>query len=313
MDLFGPQILEYTNIEKHVQDLQKEVHFKVPESKCLGCPSRGGIGHEVVADCCRKASPPLYYIEFVNVYKYIKQSWSKIQIEELFYYAFETLFNSNDEKPCVLLNQLTNECRVYKHRWLNCRTYGMVPDSEWEIRARFWVKDVLKPKFTVQKTVKEMVESGLTGISGKKMKIEKEVVKNVVDEESLDKYLDELFSDEEFNPEKINQKIIEDYGVRPLLYNQCKNIKIDKPHFGLNKLYEKLVEIESSFIKTDIKKLPENQTYMAFHIYLLLFVLGEEKLETLISYGEKASAEQKELFLKDIKKNLGSLVEDFCE
>lgn len=313
MDIFGSKVLEQSRIDKHLKKLNREVYSKVPKTKCLGCPSTGGCGNEVVAQCCRKASPPLYYIEFVNMYRRIKSTWSKSDIEALFYSAFELLFSTSIEKPCILLDMQTNMCKLYSHRCLNCRTYGMASDSEWVTRAKFWVKDVLKPKFTELKTTDEYVDSGIAGINGKPMKVKKTVTKNVLNEEALDQYVGELFNSDDFDPDAINQRLKADYGIDSILYRQCKNLQVDNPHMGLHNLYEKLVDIESSFTFTDIKKLSNYDTYMAFHLYLLLFVLGENKLETLISYSEKATEEQKQMFLQDIKKSLVTMAEAFCE
>lgn len=298
--------LESTCINKHVQDLKKNVYSFIPESKCLGCPISGGIGGDVVAECCRRASPPLYLVEFIYVYQHIKKNWNKDQKKDLIFKCFRAVLDKNTEKPCVLLDEENNKCTVYSHRWTNCRTYGLIPDTEWINRAKQWVKEVLSPNFTVKKKIKEKKTSKLDGVDSFVF-----VEKEVVDEDMLNKYVeDELFAGK-FDPDKINQILVDKWKVNSFkVYNQCKNIELKKPFLALDKVYSNLKAIEKSFVGYDIDKDQYNSSYLAFHIYMLLFTIGERRLNYLIEIREKWPQEAKEDFLEDIKKNLDNIIID---
>jgi Fe-S-cluster containining protein len=139
--------MQEMHLRAHSNSLEKHVFDKLPLTTCLGCPIKGGEGHEVVAECCRKASPPLYFIEFIHAYQYMLQNWSKDRIKDVIFRCYEALLNSSHTKPCVLLNLENNSCSIYTHRWTNCRTYGMVPDNQWIDRAKIWVKEVTADRF----------------------------------------------------------------------------------------------------------------------------------------------------------------------
>jgi hypothetical protein len=92
-------LLEYVRLDEmhtgaHFYGLEKKVYENIPDTKCLGCPCAGGIDGKVVAECCRKASPPLYYVEFIRLYHHIEKTWTKDRRKELLYKCFEALINS---------------------------------------------------------------------------------------------------------------------------------------------------------------------------------------------------------------------------
>lgn len=289
----------------HSYALENKVYSNIPESKCLGCPMSGGAGCEVVAECCRKASPPLYYIEFIYAYQNIEK-WSKDKRKELLFKCFEAILNKDTEKPCVFLDQKTNRCNIYKYRWTNCRTYGMIPDAEWINRAKQWVKEVLTPKFSTKKKVKEKRGSSkLDGVGDTFVWVEKDIV----DEAALDKYINEELFAEGFNVDRINDILATKWGISHFkVYEQCKNIKLNKPFLCFDKVYENLRKIEKSFVCYDINQDDNNSTYLAFHVYMLLFTIGEERVNYLIEIRNNWSEEDKAKFLEDIKNNIDSIV-----
>lgn len=301
--------MQENRLVSHSTALRTQVHEKVPLSKCLGCPVKGGVGNEVVAECCRHASPPLYFVEFIHAYQHILQSWKKDRIKDMIFRCYEAVLNNNHSKPCVLLNQETNECSIYSHRWTNCRTYGMVPDDEWVERAKTWVAEVTAEHFTSVQKVKEKVETGIKGLDGAPIVREIEVEKETTDKKRQDAYISELFGSD-FNPEKINARLAEDFDIKNLIYKQCKNLATEDSKIDLNSIYRKLSRLESNFLGYDILKDEQNSSYLAFHVYVLLFILGEEVVEFLVRAREKWGDEQKQDFLENIiKKNLDKIVE----
>jgi len=301
--------MQEMRLMSHSAALKTQVHEKVPLSKCLGCPIKGGVGHEVVAECCRKASPPLYFVEFIHAYQHILQTWKKDRVKEMIFKCYEAVLNNNHSKPCVLLDQETNACSIYSHRWTNCRTYGMIPDDEWIDRAKTWVAEVTAERFISKQVVKEKVETGLKGIDGTPIMREIEVEKDAVDQEKQNAYIDELFGTD-FNPEKINARLAQDFDIKNLIYKQCKNLAVESNNIDLNSIYKKLARIESNFLEYDITKDEQNSSYLAFHIYVLLFIVGEEAVEFLVRARTKWTDDQKQDFLENIiKKNLDKIVD----
>lgn len=281
---------------------------KIPSSKCLHCPKH----NHVIAQCCRKAAPPLYFIEFMNVYNYVWKNWSKEDRKNLFYKCYQNILSTESSKPCIFLDLETNKCQIYKERWINCRTYGMTPNVEWEDRAKFWVKDTIKDHFVEKQIVKEFIDSKLTDISGKSTKKEIEVEKSIVNQEKLGQYIKDLFTDGLIdNIDRINDKLNKDFGVKDLLYLQCKNLEIDNPILGLDDIYNNIVKIESDFVGYDITKDKESSTYLAIHIYFLLAIVGKTPVEFLVRAKDIWNDAQKADFLENIvKKNLDNLTED---
>ena len=290
-----------------LDNLEKDVYNKIPESKCLGCPVNGGKGGRITAECCKKASPPMYFIEFMYVYNHIQVSWSKDKRKQLIFGAFRDILNPSREKPCLLLDNDTNRCGVYKARWSNCRTYGMISETEWESRGRAWIKELLSEKITKEGKEIIKVKSPISGIGGKVIYNDQEIDAILPDTEKIDTYVEDLFKDG-FNAESINNKLEADYGIQKAVYDQCRNIEVESLNFDLDSVNLKLAEIESKLVGKDITKDPENPSYMQFHVYLLHFILGEKKVKTLIQCREIWTDEEKEHFLEQIKGNLNDLV-----
>jgi Fe-S-cluster containining protein len=301
--------LSSNQIPSMILEVQK-IQNKVPESKCLGCPSRGGIGNEVVADCCRKASPPLYYIEFLSVLQHIETTWNKKERADLLMSCFRTFLNVEEEKPCVLLNLETSACRVYRKRWTNCRTYGMVTEKDWEARAKFVVSERLATtgKFLKKVTQTVMVPKGkMLGLDGKPMYREIEVEQEITDAETILSYVDELFKDG-FDPDRINSKLKEDYGIEKAVYHQCRNIKVNQVALGLEDIDKELRRLESKLMGTNIGRAAENPTYLPFHTYFLLRSVGEAHVKALMEGRFKWNEKEKEDFLAMIEKNVENMV-----
>jgi len=291
-----------------MERLEKEVYDCIPESKCLGCPVNGGKGQAVTAECCRKASPALFLIEFLNIYDHVQKTWSNEDRKKLIYSAFEDILDStNVYKPCLLLDKETNLCKAYKQRWANCRTYGMISDGDWRTRAIAWVKEKLGDKIVKIEKKTVQVESGLIGHDNNPIMNEREIDVSTPDTEAIDKYVKQLFKGKKLNVNAVNEKVEKDYGLQNVIYEQCRNVEMKSINLDLDSSYIKLAEIESKLVGYDITTDAENQTYMQFHVYLLFFILGEQKVAALVQGRETWTDEQKQHFLGLIKQQVDAL------
>ena len=152
--------------------------------------------------------------------------------------------------------------------------------------------------------IKETKKSKLNGVETSEW-----VEREFLDEEALDQYIDnELFAGE-FDPDKINGILKENWNVENFkVYHQCTNIELERESLALDDIYEDLRKIEKSFVGYDIDQDESNITYLQFHMYMLLFVIGEDKVKNLIQIRNTWPDDQKEAFLNDIRKNLDNLV-----
>lgn len=285
--------------DKIVKQLKMDVFEKVPNSVCLKCPN----SDKVVAECCRKASPALYSIEFAYVNDFIAKNWDKEKRKRLIYSAFEAFLSDKTEKVCLLLNQEDNTCTVYPYRWLNCRTYGMVSNFDWIQRAKNWIKEQLSEKITKKEDKIIKYKSKINGVDGKTFYKNETVNMEVPDNDKIDKYIETLFENG-FNADSINNKLEVDYKIKNIVYEQCKNLKIDLPFFDLDEIYKNLYKLESLGVGYDISEDPEDRTYMQFHVYLLCSILGKQKMETIYQMKLIWNEEKKDHFLAEIKRNI---------
>lgn len=103
------------------------LYNKIPATICNFCPKK----KEVEADCCKHFSPPMYLLEFLNVFEDIDKL-KKDQKIELIVGCVKSFLNPDIVRPCVLLNGIL--CSVYKSRPFSCRFYGQYPKAEWKKR-----------------------------------------------------------------------------------------------------------------------------------------------------------------------------------
>lgn len=99
---------------RHLEKLYKTI----PQGICTGC-----------AKCCME-SVHTHYIEFLNIFKYLKEN--KRLYEELLpkiikYYFLEMI----ERNPCPLLND-KGMCSIYEYRPLICRLFGHSTEKEHE-------------------------------------------------------------------------------------------------------------------------------------------------------------------------------------
>ena len=88
--------------------------------------------------CCRVACPQMKKCEATNIIDKIWGSWSKDEKKKLLATCVKYFFSDSLVKPCPLLKG--TECQVYDDRHLNCRIYGLWPDSTWTRRVEMFSK-----------------------------------------------------------------------------------------------------------------------------------------------------------------------------
>ena len=98
---------------KGVFDDLEKLYEQLPETECEGC-----------ATCCT-VPPPGYFIEFLNLYRYLKHNLLAERadiMEKLTDYYFLEL--ADIKVKCPFLSG-DNKCLVYPVRSLSCRSYGL--------------------------------------------------------------------------------------------------------------------------------------------------------------------------------------------
>jgi Fe-S-cluster containining protein len=94
-------------------------------------------------ECCRTAMPMHNYCEFVNI---ISKLWEELDnkeklnliitsIEYFFSVEYKKWAEKSLIKPCMLLDDGTGLCKIYKRRPLSCRMYGLWPKEDYEKRV----------------------------------------------------------------------------------------------------------------------------------------------------------------------------------
>lgn len=227
-----------------------EVYESLPKTTCLGCPSTGG--KSVVAECCKRGVPPAYQIEFFNMLNGTSD-WTEEEKEDLILKCVQTAQDPTPDKPCVFLSD-NNECRIYNHRPLNCRLYGMCGGKQDKERAASWLMEQFVHEFA--------------------------------DVEDAKYYFRNLFEGE-YDPDKINAAIKKDFGVEResgIVNNECQNVAIeDGATPNPDGAWKTLESLESKLIKSNVSKSKDNPTYMAFHIAMLLHVFGPEVTDSILA------------------------------
>lgn len=113
------QALNLAKTENLFAELQK-IYDQLPETTCNNC-----------ASCCSWGSPPAFFIEYLNLYEYIrkqKEHWHDYLVKSTEYYFLDLVDVS---QKCPFLGA-DNKCRIYSVRPLSCRTYGLLNKEDFE-------------------------------------------------------------------------------------------------------------------------------------------------------------------------------------
>lgn len=94
---------------------------------CEQCPSVNGDNRDW---CCKRLNPSMYYAEFLYAWKEA-QTWGKQRRLQLIIRAIRNYINNSLTKGCIFY---TDTCNIYNKRPLTCRTYGVIPQDEWNDR-----------------------------------------------------------------------------------------------------------------------------------------------------------------------------------
>lgn len=82
------------------------------------------------ANCCME-SVETHYIEFIQIYKYLKSHpslWGKL-LPKIIYFYFHEL---SEKRECAFLNE-KKQCDIYEVRPLPCRMYGYLNEKDYEV------------------------------------------------------------------------------------------------------------------------------------------------------------------------------------
>jgi Fe-S-cluster containining protein len=121
--------LEIAKKERLFQTL-KEIYSGIPKTTCKKC------GY-----CC-KESPKGYYIEFLNIYRSIKNkfwNYQKIIIKKSIEFGFMDIVTSKYQCPLLF----DRKCLLYGVRPLSCRRYGLESEAEFN-KNRLRIKEQIK-------------------------------------------------------------------------------------------------------------------------------------------------------------------------
>jgi Fe-S-cluster containining protein len=98
---------------------------ELPKTSCKNC-----------ASCCNWGSPPAFFIEYLNMYKYVrdnlKDNWGEILTRSAEYFYLELV---DRNQSCPFIGQ-DNKCTIYEVRPLTCRFYGLISKKEFEVGDR---------------------------------------------------------------------------------------------------------------------------------------------------------------------------------
>ena len=115
--------LSYAEKEGLLSELES-TYSRLPETTCDQC-----------ATCCT-VPPPGYLIEFLNMFKYIRDNLTDSQpeiMERVVRYFFLELVDINVR--CPFLDQ-SNSCLVYPVRPLSCRMFGLLSEKDAHLGSR---------------------------------------------------------------------------------------------------------------------------------------------------------------------------------
>ncbi|AQS58255.1 YkgJ family cysteine cluster protein [Desulforamulus ferrireducens] len=103
----------------------KTAYAMLPQTTCTGC-----------ATCCKWGSPPAFFVEYLNMYKYVrdnmKDKWQELLRRSTEYYYLELV---DTQQTCPFLGQ-DNKCSIYEVRPFSCRAYGLLSKEDFAIGDR---------------------------------------------------------------------------------------------------------------------------------------------------------------------------------
>ena len=114
----------------------KGLFTTLPETTC---------GHRT--ECCNSGCPNMYYSEYLNLRIECIEKMEKPARIDLTLECLRRYLTPQDvmkPKPCPLLND--NMCSIYEARPYRCRTYGLIPDEEYDKMVDSVAKDFKVPK-----------------------------------------------------------------------------------------------------------------------------------------------------------------------
>ncbi|MCG8542232.1 MAG: YkgJ family cysteine cluster protein [Clostridia bacterium] len=118
--------IEHANENKFFSKLNK-IYNGIDRGECQGCTS-----------CCME-SVDTFYIEFLNIYKYLKGNYDyykQLMPRVVKYYFFELV----TKNKCPFLDR-DGKCRIYEVRPLTCRLFGHLNKEEYEENYKSVLKE----------------------------------------------------------------------------------------------------------------------------------------------------------------------------
>lgn len=122
--------LSYAENQGLFKELEK-IYKKLPETTCNRCTT-----------CCT-VPPPGYLIEFLNLYKFVRDNLQHLHKEILkkaISYFFLELVDINIK--CPFLD--SNDCLVYPVRPLSCRVFGLLSEKDFNMGSKRQLNEVAK-------------------------------------------------------------------------------------------------------------------------------------------------------------------------
>lgn len=141
--------LQYAN---GVMDSLESVYESMPATKgCENCPEKNG---DNAFWCCKLNVPSMYSVEFSHIWDYVSKEWDETQRKELLYRAIKNYLTNSTQKPCCFYD---NGCLCYELRPQVCRSYGIVPQKNWDkhvksLKKRFGPSYKIKNQCNLVKT-----------------------------------------------------------------------------------------------------------------------------------------------------------------
>lgn len=106
---------------QNLLDELTRLYQTLPDTTCDGCGT-----------CCKLASPAGFFIEYLNMYKYVrdnlKADWPDLLARVTEYYYLEMV---DPDQQCPFLG-LDKRCQIYPVRPLSCRVFGLLSQADYE-------------------------------------------------------------------------------------------------------------------------------------------------------------------------------------
>ncbi|MEW6697103.1 MAG: YkgJ family cysteine cluster protein [Bacillota bacterium] len=102
-----------------------QVYANLPRTSCAGC-----------ATCCNWGSPPVFFIEYLNMYRYVRDNLQgdlQSLLKKATEYYYLELVDTNQK--CPFLKE-DNHCSIYEVRPFTCRSYGLLSKEDYETGDR---------------------------------------------------------------------------------------------------------------------------------------------------------------------------------